>query len=180
MGNLPKVIACLKKLGYAPKMDDFQSKLIVQKVVYLLQSMGIKSGFSYSLYVRGTYSPDLTRDLYEHRADAESLKSNEKLTEQENKKIEEFNEVMQQRLTPSILEIAAAYAYLAYEQKMPSKGARIKLKEIKPYFSETEYTIGINRAKELIFKPTEEDLRKLREEMKGWDAATDEDSKKLV
>lgn len=46
-------------------MSTFQGRLIFQKTVYLLQAFRIYLGYSFSLYLHGPYSPDLTRDGFE-------------------------------------------------------------------------------------------------------------------
>jgi len=178
MGNLGKVIACFKELGIKPKVDNFESKLVMQKVVYLLDAMGVKTGFSFSLYVRGTYSPDLTAALYDHKKEVEARETDEKLSSNELDRVHRLNDVMNGDFKSSVVEIAATYAYLAYHLNMEPDKARIRLKEMKSFYSEADFAIGINRAKELFFHPTEEDLQKLKQEMSGWDKASDEDGKK--
>ena len=172
------MIACFKELGIKPKVDNFQSKLVMQKVTYLLDAMGVKTGFSFSLYIRGTYSPDLTAALYQHKTEVEAQETSEKLSSSELEHVRHLEEVMGGEFRPSIVEIAATYAYLAYYLKMSSNGARIKLRQMKSFYSEADFAVGINRAKELFFHPTEEDLRKLKEEMRTWNLASDEDGKK--
>lgn len=46
--------------------DDFNSRLRIQKTVYLLKVLGVKpySDYDFGHYVRGPYSPDLARDYY--------------------------------------------------------------------------------------------------------------------
>jgi len=43
---------------------SFSARLIFQKTVYLLQAFGLYFGYRFSWYVRGPYSPALTRDGY--------------------------------------------------------------------------------------------------------------------
>ncbi len=43
---------------------SFVQRLRVQKSLYLLQAFGLYFGYSFSWYLRGPYSPGLTRDLY--------------------------------------------------------------------------------------------------------------------
>lgn len=43
-------------------VDD---RMEVQKAVYLAQKAGVSLGYSYGWYVRGPYSPSLTRDYYD-------------------------------------------------------------------------------------------------------------------
>jgi len=45
-------------------MDDFDNRLKYQKLIYLIQNQGIRLGYGYSWYVRGPYSPALTRTLF--------------------------------------------------------------------------------------------------------------------
>jgi len=44
--------------------SNFNSRLILQKTVYLMQEFGLNIGYSFSWYLRGPYSPNLTRDTY--------------------------------------------------------------------------------------------------------------------
>ena len=46
------------------KIDGFQSRLIMQKSVYLAQAAGVNLGYYYHWYLYGPYSPSLTRDEY--------------------------------------------------------------------------------------------------------------------
>ena len=178
MGNLEKVITCLRELGIRPKLNDFQSKLIVQKSVYLLTAMGIKTDYHFNFYVRGTYSPELTNDMYRNKDAIQALSGGAHLSEKERKLLEEFKAEMQP-FDPAVLEIAATYAYF-FKQSDDARFATIETKKAKPFFSELQFVRGINSAKGLVYQPTEEDLRKLREEMRAWDAASDEDGKKWV
>ena len=45
-------------------MDNFDNRLKYQKVVYLLQTYGLSLGYGYSWYIKGPYSPDLTKVLF--------------------------------------------------------------------------------------------------------------------
>lgn len=43
-------------------LDTFGGRLAFQKTVYLLQAFGIYLGYRFNWYLRGPYSPSLTRD----------------------------------------------------------------------------------------------------------------------
>jgi len=45
-------------------VDDFNDRLRLQKIVYLAREIGFDCGFAFDWYVRGPYSPSLTRMLY--------------------------------------------------------------------------------------------------------------------
>jgi len=46
------------------RIDSFEDRLILQKAVYLAQVAGVHLGYYYRWYLRGPYSPSLTRDEY--------------------------------------------------------------------------------------------------------------------
>jgi uncharacterized protein YwgA len=45
--------------------SDFNSRLVLQKTIYLMEQFGLNIGYYFSWYLRGPYSPALTRDAYE-------------------------------------------------------------------------------------------------------------------
>jgi hypothetical protein len=58
----------LHRIGsFDPKSYEtsFNSRLVLQKTVYLMEQFGLNIGYSFSWYLRGPYSPNLTRDTYE-------------------------------------------------------------------------------------------------------------------
>jgi uncharacterized protein YwgA len=61
-----EVLAGLVKRAY-PEFDlnSFDNRLKLQKFVYLLKSAGLDLGYSFNLYMRGPYCPDLTRDAFQ-------------------------------------------------------------------------------------------------------------------
>ncbi len=171
-GNLGKVIACFKEMGVHPNLGDFSSRLVMQKTVYLLEKMGVNLGYSYGLYVHGPYSPALTRALYGHKDQVQSLENPAPLGEAERKAALKILNAT--NLKPSQLEIAATLAFFRQEQKMTEDDAVRKLKEIKPFYSDVEVVLGQNAYKLLFYKPTEEDLRWLAKENKALDKLSDE------
>jgi len=44
--------------------SNFSDRLILQKTIYLMQAFGLQIGYGYNWYLRGPYSPALTRDAY--------------------------------------------------------------------------------------------------------------------
>jgi len=45
--------------------SSFRARLRVQKAVYLLQALGFPTGYEFSMYIRGPYSPELANDYME-------------------------------------------------------------------------------------------------------------------
>lgn len=172
--NLDKAVACFKALGFKPKIDDFESRLIIQKTIYLLQLKGIKTGFEYHLYVRGPYSSQLTDQVYANKAKVQNLETSASLTNAEVKDIEEFRGLFGQ-LVPSMLEIAATYSFFAFGEKLDPMTAQKNVKKMKPFYSEAQIAVGVSKAKELLFVPTEKELAGLREELNAWQEASAKD-----
>ena len=52
------------KLGLVANVDSFDSRIKLQKLVYLSDSFGIPIGFSFTWYVYGPYSPQLTKIMF--------------------------------------------------------------------------------------------------------------------
>ena len=54
----------LKRLR-SGKVDLLEDRIRSQKIHYLAQQFGVVPSYSYNLYIRGPYSPDLACDLYQ-------------------------------------------------------------------------------------------------------------------
>ena len=163
MSDFGKVLACLKGLGMrAPSTDDFEDKLIIQKAVYLLQLKGVKTGFGFNLYVRGPYSPALTIELYQHKRELRALETTSKLSERETEAVQELHELT--GLKPSLLEVAATYAYFAFEQGKDPLTATKGVRAMKGFYPETQIALGISHAKKFLFKPSVADIAEMKRE----------------
>ena len=65
MGSISKVYALVERFGLDFEIAEFDHRIIVQKMICLLELKGLDLGYSYGLYLRGPYSPELTSDLYD-------------------------------------------------------------------------------------------------------------------
>jgi uncharacterized protein YwgA len=63
----------LKELGVSGDVSGFDSRLILQKTVYLIEEAGIRLGYAFNWYLRGPYSPVLTRDLFDLASNKEDV-----------------------------------------------------------------------------------------------------------
>jgi hypothetical protein len=54
----------LKALDLPLRLDGFDDRMAIQKTIYLCQAAGVHLGYRYNWYLRGPYSPDLTRDAF--------------------------------------------------------------------------------------------------------------------
>jgi hypothetical protein len=50
--------------------ETFTDRLLLQKATYLSQAAGIRLGYRYSWYLKGPYSPELTRDYFQLTAES--------------------------------------------------------------------------------------------------------------
>ncbi len=172
--GLNKVIACLKEIGFEPKIDNFEKRIIIQKLIYLLKLKGVETEYKYSLYVRGPYSTTLAHELYDNKKNVEKLETTTHLNSEEKEKIKEVKQIFDS-LAVSLLEVAATYAYFAYDAqpKLDPSAATKKVKEMKNFYTETQIAIGISKAKELLYNPTEKEIIEMKKEHELWqDAST--------
>jgi len=54
----------VEALGIEFNISTFNDRLILHKAIYLAQAGGVDLGYHYRWYLRGPYSPTLTRDAY--------------------------------------------------------------------------------------------------------------------
>ena len=160
-----KIAECIKKIGFSPNVHKFQHRIILQKVIYLLQLAGIKFGFQFGLYIRGPYSPELANCLFNK---LKFTDSNRCLTKREQTIVKKFKAVFPS-LDPKILEIAATYAYFAFQKKQDFITAAKNLKRIKPFFSESDIAVGISKAKLFLYNPSRKEVNATIDEFKDFE-----------
>ncbi len=92
--------------------ESFDDRIICQKKIYLLQSLGTDLGYSYNWYLRGPYSPALANYVY---SNAELLSSTNfddyKISESVTENIKRVNDLEKQR--PTDLSLSSWYELLA-------------------------------------------------------------------
>ena len=95
-------------------LDTFDSRLIFQKTVYLLQAFGFYLGYRFSWYIRGPYSPGLTSDgfkIHENLSQYPPFKTQNLETE---RRFEQFLEFIDPHKDDVLwLEVAASAHFLA-------------------------------------------------------------------
>ena len=55
----------LEELGVPPDIDTVDERKRVQKTIYLGQIAGVDLGYHFGWYLKGPYSPELTKDYYD-------------------------------------------------------------------------------------------------------------------
>ena len=74
----------LNELGVGTTINTLDERVTVQKAVYLAQAVGVPLRYSYSWYIRGPYSRDLTKDYYalnEYAVDKSGTANNQTIRE---------------------------------------------------------------------------------------------------
>lgn len=59
----------LDALGIPLCIESFDDRLVIQKSIYLAKAAGFDCGHYFRWYLRGPYSPDLTRDVFSMQAE---------------------------------------------------------------------------------------------------------------
>lgn len=180
--DLKKIITGLKYWNLRlknPKVDEnFQSRLITQKLAFICKSLGFQMKYSFNLYKSGPYCPALTRDYYQYSNFVVNLESDYIPTKKEK---EIFEKVKDDLLSHPInikhrsdlLEAVATIFFIKkYDSVDLDDDIFEKTKNEKPFLSDRIITIAINIVKQLLFKPeflTDE----IKEELEIWDNVDD-------
>jgi uncharacterized protein YwgA len=170
MSKRKKVIAFFKELGFRLDIARFDDRLIAQKLVCLLELKGIDLGYPCSIYVRGPYSPALTKDMYEFSDEFEHFTTETHLSTQEKETAAQLEGIF--GLKPILLEVGATYGHYTMREGYSPRDALTQVKRLKPFYSEAQVALGISKAKEFLFEPTEKDLAELKKETRIWQRAS--------
>lgn len=101
-----KLAVLIKRIGNFD-MSSFNGRVIFQKTAYLLQEFGITLGYNFNWYLRGPYSPQLTRDGGKLQEVAEI-----KLPTEEEKKFERFLDFLTAKDDSNWLETLASILFI--------------------------------------------------------------------
>lgn len=136
---------CLNILGLPrPDMENFDERLRLQKIVYLLWAYGISLGYGFNWYVRGPYSPKLASDGY--ALDDELFERGSRIRFNNEKTVVEslnkFKEILGEKINDSLyLEILASLHYIkkvAFGGRNNFAGISKWLTSQKPYLKDVE------------------------------------------
>jgi uncharacterized protein YwgA len=109
--RIKTTLAVLKHLGVLSSMSTFSDRLKMQKVIYLLQRFGLRTGWSFSWYLRGPYSSELTHAFFETNL---TPSSEADFDEHTKRAIERFKTFFKpESMTAVDLEAAASTLYIA-------------------------------------------------------------------
>jgi len=155
LDHISKLFASLDALGLSPKMETFSERKRVQKVVYLLDKVfGMNLDFSYSWYLHGPYSPQLTRIVFDVIEGQTVVDSNLKvLSSNDQRKIEELKAFLGNDINSSDkLELLVSLHFLLNRMKdsdVSQEDIIAFLRRKKPYFTDKEIIGAIDQLQTL-------------------------------
>lgn len=139
--DVVKLGIILKRLGIYDKMQTFDGRLKIQKIIYIMQhGFGLNIGYNFSWYIRGPYSTELTKDGYELIQYFDQLPHGKFKDPDNEVQFNKFIEFLGQKIAdPNWLEITASIHFLKMREKNLSKKNIIeKVKDKQVYFTESQ------------------------------------------
>ncbi|MFX1470852.1 MAG: hypothetical protein ACFFB8_19605 [Promethearchaeota archaeon] len=182
INDFEKVLIALKywnlKLRNPKEEKNFQDRLIIQKLAFLLKHQGIKMNYNFTLYKNGPYCAELTKDYYNNSWRVVNLDAQFNPFRREVEIFNKINEIviyhpLYEKYPASLLEAVSTAYYLKLNYSDILDDELFKnTKNEKPYLSDKLIIIGINLVKKLMFKP-ELLTDDIKEEIREWDSAED-------
>jgi len=118
----------------------------VQRAVYLLQALGFPTGYEFSMYIRGPYSPELASD-YQKLVEGGLVRECAKYAEVEE---ERWGPIVDKLAVEDVLVLeVAATLYDLLDAGWPLEEAEERVMELKPYATERLLEAGLRLLKEL-------------------------------
>lgn len=155
-----KVIAIFKYLKLYvnnPTIDEnFQDRLIIQKIAFISQSLGIEMSYNFGFYKKGPYCPQLTKDYYSNPESITSLNTNTKLSEYDIKilnLIKKFifsHPVYFKHKTDLLQAISTILYFKSNNPKILDDDLLRVTKIAKPYLSDRIIMVAINLVRRII------------------------------
>jgi hypothetical protein len=130
-------------------LRTFGDRMKLQKLTYLAREVGYDCGLSFDWYVRGPYSPSLTRVLFSAEEIGELAIDNTAPDQNEREIIRSLQELMGEGINdPNELELIASVWYVLPEGNL-SADVRERILEFladeKPHFSQEQFEDAIER-----------------------------------
>jgi len=136
-----RLVACLKVMGVDPRANTVESRIVLQKLAYLIQASGVDLGIRFRWYLFGPYSKDLTRSIYDEGLVYEEIEM-PRLTPQTVERLEKLRDFLGEFIEDThYLELLASlhYARLACnEMGIPKNEVIEAFIKRKPHFTREE------------------------------------------
>ena len=142
--GIDKIFAFFREIVGRPiRMKDFEDRLILQKLCYILKKTDDNVSYNFNWYIRGPYSPTLAHDAFEYKESVPTL------TRDDFKNVKPIKKLLSDNVSDSNLELLASILYLIKERKISGYDELIHtMKVSKPCFTEEDIRIGVKKIKE--------------------------------
>jgi hypothetical protein len=175
MGRIGKVRSVFSEAGIDLDMGKLTHRIIAQKTVFLLQLKGIDMGYDFGLYLRGPYSPSLTRDLF---GDPKLQGPKVMLTDQESEMVKGLVEKFGN--SPIDLEIAGTYAFLRGVENRSAFESWDTTWKLKSFYTKGTVAVAISRTIQYLFPPPPELIEDVKREFADMERASLEDLRRFL
>jgi len=168
--DFKKVAALVNHLGLEIDPKVYKGRFLLQKLTYLAQVVGISTDYVFTTYVKGPYSKPLADDYYAHPELIYSEDSEYQLNQEEIDSAQKLISYCDFNGSLELLESTSTFAIIMNQTSYSDDNEiNHKFKIKKPHITNKQRIIGLNKAKQLLFK--EEYLTdELKEEMDLWDS----------
>lgn len=179
--DIEKIIAYLKYNKIKPAgikgNENFYWRYFLQKTTRILHGLGMEFSYCWTIRVRGPYSYQLANDYYQFENEFTSLETTYELLEKDLEISNKLKEIVFPKITdadglhydsPYLESISTAFDLMSTDKNTEDDKIFVWMKKFKPHLDDETIVIGINSAKELLFKP--EDLtEELKKEFNDWE-----------
>lgn len=130
-------------------LENFEDRLRLQKIVFIARKMGFNLGYSFAWYLRGPYSPSLTKMLFSANEDGHLVLENVTLKRGEKKTVESIRNFLDKDLSDSkSLELfASVWYFIKKTSYSPEEKNQLidTILKLKPQFNRQEVESAFNR-----------------------------------
>lgn len=133
-----RLVRVMKFFGKEIDMRSYDDRLILQKLVYILQCKGVALDYFFGWYIRGPYSSALAADGYfigeeKHHKEAD-------ISPLEESVVKKTKDLLRGSITDSKkMEIIASLLFLKQKNmSLDDSGVILALKDLKPWLTEEE------------------------------------------
>lgn len=124
-------------------VQSFQTRILLQKTIFILQEIGLNLGYDYNWYLRGPYSPQLTADAFEIQNDVALFQEEAgkyKLTDTATSVIARVHAIIGEKINDdTFMELVASLVFLSKYYRRNDEDLIVLLKNKKPKFNDDLY-----------------------------------------
>jgi len=159
-----KLIAYLKFLNLKLDPSNSRDRFRIQKIAFLLKSMGAELNYEFTFYQYGVFSQELFEESRDHKDDFALLRSNYKIKDNERMILDKLKNKIPDN------DLMEALTTIIYENIIYSDIEEIikRVKKLKPHLNDSVIISATDLAKELFFK-NEYLTEEIKREIEAWD-----------